>query len=613
MKKYLKVLLTACLALCMVLCLGLAVACQTNDQPDTFTITVLNEDGTPAQKPAAGPLLQYCAEDAACHMANPDANGKVEVDITTDEWKNSPTIHVEVFKSKLPEGHKVYDESGKVCDFNTLDQAYEVYVDHHTVKGVTLTIKKDSDDGNGDDGNSGDVKAEDIDTGCLYDIRDFVNGKPKAYATILDKNTHGGILDVDVNGGEFDLSVLVGESKTPVKTTLNSTNTSFKIENDNTSTYGTSVKLTITPKTAGSTHLTFTLCPIYELGEEGAILNASKLDVYKVYLVLEENAELSFSNPFGAAIDNADNGLSGFPITLTIGKDKPVVWEKAADIQPISTTQSGAVPFTFEFGDPDNANLYLRVKNANATSSNTPIVVDVPETITLSDDSDSAVYTFTVSTAGAYVILVEGAANAVVQYSVGSSQSNRFSASKNDGSLAVAITYYEIKANPDNPIDFEVIKHETLSVGDVVEIIFSTDKTSEDSYTAKVTADTGYTHSKSDEELAPEEPEYEYINLDEKFGGEFEADGEGYYWLSIMDFGDGIPEKLTLTIDDIDGEFELSYKIGENEVQTKTISATGSYELDLSNEEVTFMGIDIIITLKTANGGTIHITISKAE
>lgn len=596
MKKYIRLFLTACLAFCMVLCLGLAVACQpTTDDANTFTLTILDEDGKPVEKPAVGNLLQYCAEDAQCHLANPDSDGKVIVDISTDEWKNSPTMHIEVFAKFVSEGYKVYDEDGKVCAYNETDKAYEVYVNHHEVKSYTLTIKEESV-----------VEPEAIEVGYQYNADNLVSGVSKTFTTIVDRTSNAAFFDVDVHGGEFELSALIGDSEEPLVETLDAENNSVYLEL-NPSTYGTSVELTITPKTAASTELTFALCPAYEFVNGEVVLNAyttaeRPLDVYKAYIFLTGDEEL-------ALVNDADYDCGGFPITVTVGAADPVTWTEAANVPAISTPSGrGYTPFTFEFDKPESANLYVHVKDLNA-ASDTTLTVNVPATITLDGNSDEGLnYTFTVPADGSYYIVVENATNAVVSFIVNDLYYSEFySASKNGNSLAIVISYTEKEyGNGWLEPPTNIIEHTTLNTDDVITIIFNTENTSGDSYSAviKDSAD-GLTLSKSDDELAPE-----YIWLEEQFGGELEAGDVKTYLLTVNEYD---PTKLTLSIDDISGEFELSYKIGDNEVQTKTVTATESIELDLSNEEIGWEGLEIVITLKTTNGGTIHLTLSEAE
>lgn len=610
MKKHIKLILTICLSLCMVICLGLAVACQPADNGNnTFTITVLNEDGTPAKAPEgedAPKLLQYCAEggpdSGACIPANPDSKGQVKVDLTEKMWKGAESMHITFVN--LPDGYKAYDESNKSYGY-----AEGPYIDFHKVKSIKFTLKEESD--------TPVIEAEDVYQGYQYDIRNLVAGESKSYSTFV--STSKAYLDVDVNDGEFDLSVKIGNA-TPVSHTLTATNSHVLLEIGSVGTNGTSVILTVTPKNSNSTHLTFAICPVYNVGAEDVrilaniISDASPavyLDVYKVYFNLNENAELTFSDP----LDDGFSAIDGYPIKVTIG-DYEVTWTEASDISSVSALNSGNVAVTFEFEDPDTANLALLVKDANASSDNA-ITLDQEFTVELSLNNwgflEDVEYTFTVPTDGAYYIIVDSASTAAVRFLVNDTYGSEwYYSSENGGSLAVAITYTEYVFD-ENWTVTDTIQHLTLNAGDVVTITFSTENAKGDTYVAKVTSELGarVPSTPHDDENTDVEPIY--IELDEQFGGEIEAGEEKIYWLGLNDRGEGIPKKLILSIDDIEGEFELTYKIGENDAQTQTISATKTIELDLSNEEVGFMGLDIVITVTTVNGGTVHFTISAQE
>lgn len=609
MKKYIKLILTICLSLCMVLCLGLAVACQPAENGDnTFTITVVNEDGTPAKAPEdkdAPKLLQYCAEggpdSGLCIPANPDSKGQVKVDLTENMWKNAESMHITFVN--LPDGYKAYDENNKSYGFGE-----GPYIDFHKVKSVKFTLKEESD--------TPVIEAEDVYQGYQYDIDSLVAGESKSYSTFV--STSKAYLDVDVDGGEFDLSVKIGNA-TPVIDTLTETNSHVLLEIGSVGPTGTSVILTVTPKNSNSTHLTFAICPVYNIGGEDVRILANiisgaspavYLDVYKVYFTLNENAELAFSDPLG----NGFSAIDGYPIKVTIG-DYEATWTEASDILSISALNSGDVAVTFEFDDPDTANLALLVKDANVSSDDV-ITLDKEFTVEVGLDNFNWLiepeYTFTVPADGAYYIIVDNASAATVRFDVKGAYSETYYSSENGGSLAVAITYTEYVFD-DNWTITDTIPHLTLKAGDVVTITFSTENTKGDTYTAKVTADLGARVPSNPHNDENTDGEPIYIDLDQQFGGEIEAGEEKIYWLGLFDYGDGIPQKLILSIDDIEGEFELTYKIGENDAQTQTITATKTIELDLSNEEVGFMGLDIVITVTTVNGGTVHFTISAQE
>ena len=473
MKKHIKFIFRACLALCMVICLGLSVACQPADNGDngdngnTFTITLLNEDGTAS----VGHLLQYCSDgsNAQCRTKQTDSNGKVKVDVSTDEWKNSKTIHIQVFD--IDDGYKVYDKNGTVLDYDDINESYDIYVDHHTVNSVTLTIKADAN-----------VDAENIEVGYQYDVRGLSANTPKYYATVVNSNE--AIFEADVYGGEFELSVTSGTT-TSVVETLNAENTYVNLSLIESMRGGASLEFTLTPKNADSNHITFTVCPVYEIGRDGIVINApTQPDVYKVYLVLDGSAELVFDSPWDEPL--TEDQISGFPITLTIGSSIVETWTTLADIAPISVLDRGYVPVTLEFGDPDNANLFLRVKNANASSDNDSIVLGQEINVSVENMFDeSVVYTFIPEESGTYLITITGDTNAKVIIE-DNSGAETFFASDYDGAIKVKLESY---------VEYT--------------ITFGTDHSESDSYTAVVT--------KSDEVEEPDNPEDADIKLGESF------------------------------------------------------------------------------------------------
>ena len=433
MKKHIKFIFRACLALCMVICLGLSVACQPADNGDngdngnTFTITILNEDGTAS----VGHLLQYCSDgaNAQCYPKQTDSNGKVKVDVSTDEWKNSKTIHIQVFD--IDDGYKVYDKNGTVLDYDDINESYDIYVDHHTVNSVTLTIKADAN-----------VDAENIEVGYQYDVRGLSANTPKYYATVVNSNE--AIFEADVYGGEFELSVTSGTT-TSVVETLNAENTYVNLSLIESMRGGASLEFTLTPKNADSNHITFTVCPVYEIGSDGIVINApTQPDVYKVYLVLDGSAELVFDSPWDEPL--TEDQISGFPITLTIGSSIVETWTTLADIAPISVLDRGYVPVTFEFGDPDNANLFLRVKNANASSDNDSIVLGQEINVSLENMfDDSFMLTFIPEESGTYLITITGSETFTVQYtnnSTGYQSDTYFYSDSIDGVIKIKLESY---------------------------------------------------------------------------------------------------------------------------------------------------------------------------
>ena len=440
MKKHIRLILTICLALCMVLCLGLAVACQPDGQNDnTFTITVLDASGAPV----ANQKLQYCEEGGSCSQGSTDSKGKFTFDISTDKWKESPTVHV-LFLDIWLEGYQVYNAAGTLLDYDDVAESYDDYVDHHTVKSVTYTLKK----------------IDDIYTGYQYDVINF--SRVRTYSTYVETNE--AYLDVDVNGGQFDLSVKINGVAAPgLSTTLSSTNNSVHLEDLGGSAFNpVGVEFTVTPKNAGSDHLTLTVCPVYEIGGEDLMIIASQhpdpdhtvyLDVYKVYFSLGVNAVLAFSDPQ----DDNFSAIGGYSIKVTVG-DYETTWNSASDITSITALNAGLVPVTFKFGNPDTANLGLLVKDTNATSSvESDITVGEQIDINLTSSYDWKVLIFVVPADGSYVINVPSSENATVNYVINESiwAPDVYYASENDNQLNVVL--------------------DDLHEGDVVEITFAVD------------------------------------------------------------------------------------------------------------------------------------------
>lgn len=447
MKKHIKLILTACLALCMVLCLGLAVACQKDNDSDdsnTFTITVLNEDGTPAKKPEGeyANLLQYCAESAgaqgSCIMANPDSNGKIKVDLSTDTWKNAETMHIMFLR--LEDGYKAYDAQN-----NAYGNGEGPNVDFHTVKSITFTIKEEGSV-------IPPIEAEDIEIGYQYSVRGLSEGTPKAYKTIVDSSE--AIFEADVHGGEFELSVISGTTTTVLET-LNADNTSVIMSLNSSDYGGAGLAFMITPKNADSTQITFFVCPVYEIGTDGKVINApTEPDVFKVYFTLDGTAELVFENPWGGPITSDQIGL---PVTVKIGASIVETWNTLEDIAPITVTDKGYVPCTFEFDNPDEANLYLLVKNANLVLDSETIVLGQEVNVTVENMfDDSAVYTFVTEESGTYLVTFTGSNTFTVQFSIPSTgwmSDTYFYENSVEGVVKVKLdsyTEYEVRFGTEN-------------------------------------------------------------------------------------------------------------------------------------------------------------------
>ncbi|MCH5143400.1 MAG: hypothetical protein J1G07_06810 [Clostridiales bacterium] len=440
MKKYIKFLLSVSLALCMVIGLGATIACNpnnnTDDDKDTFTIIVKNEDGTPA----AEQWVQYCSdgEGAQCYPKRTDSNGKVTVDISTTEWQNSETIHVLVYN--LPADYSVYDENGNVCDYDSDDDTYGIFIDHHEIKSVTLTIKQDPTF---------------ITESYEYE-ESFLGGESKKYFTVI-RNASEAVFEADIQEGEFELSVVV-DSNAPKTEILSSSNKSVVLDLGEASFFGINVLFTLKPKTNAAATIKFAVCPVLQLGDK---VNIYGTDLYKVYFNLPNaNTELAFEMP-------GEDPFGGFPITVKIGS-QTFTWTETSDIAPVSTTETGYVPFTFTFADADTANLYLIIKDANAPSTDGDVIV-LGETIEIELSTafgDDKQFTFTAEETETYIITVTGGTAAKVMIDI-------VSTSTSSGWLNVS--EYE-----NGIIEYE------FPAGVEVTITFGTDNESGDSYSVVV-------------------------------------------------------------------------------------------------------------------------------
>lgn len=422
MKKYIRLILTVCLALCTVLCLGLAVACQGNPNPgngkDTFTIIVLNEDGTPS----VGTFVQACSDEKSnevCIPGQTNENGKAEYDLSKSPWTESESLHAQV---RVAEGYSAYKEDGTLYNFDPLFGVFDDYVNHHEVKSITFIIKKDPTP---------------IEVGYEYEDN-FLGGESRKYFTAVKASEV--IFEADTFNGEFELSVVVN-SNVPITETLSSTKTSVTLNLGVSDTYGNELIITLTPiNNAASAKIAFTLCPVYELGKD--MVNARKTDVYKVYYNLPKaNTEIAFSKP-----ESAD-AFGGFPVTVKIGS-QTATWNSENDISPITVTETGNVPFTFEFASADTANLYLLVKDANAEIEGA-ITLGEPIEVALSSYGDSLECTYVATEAGAYVITVALSQHATISYSVVNPATEKavysdpYYASENGNTLVIVVNLAE--------------------------------------------------------------------------------------------------------------------------------------------------------------------------
>ncbi|MCH5147928.1 MAG: hypothetical protein J1G05_01015 [Clostridiales bacterium] len=426
MKKHIKFLLTIILALCMVFGLGATVACQPNnsgDNKNTFTITVKNEDGTDA----AGAWVQYCSDGAGaqCHTTQTDSKGKVTVDISTEEWQTSETMHVLLFN--IPAGYSVYDEDGNACNYNADDDEYEIFIDHHEVKSVTLTIKQDPTF---------------ITESYEYE-ESFLGGESKKYFTVI-RNASEAVFEADIQDGEFELSVVVN-SNAPITETLSSSKKSVVLDLGEASFFGNNISFTLKPTTNAAATIKFAVCPVLQLGDT---VNIYGTDLYKVYFNLPNaNTELAFEMP-------GEDPFGGFPITVKIGS-QTVTWSNTNDIAPVSTTETGYVPFTFTFADADTANLYLTIKDANAPSTDGDVIV-LGETIEieLPNMYDGKEFKFTADETETYIITITGGTDAKVSYTDNiSTWSEPYYASESNGVIEIELVAgveYTITFGTDN-------------------------------------------------------------------------------------------------------------------------------------------------------------------
>lgn len=547
MKKHIRLILTICLALCMVLCLGLAVACQPDGQGDnTFTITVLDASGAPV----ANQKLQYCAEGDTCTQKSTDSNGKVTFDISTDKWKESPTVHVQILDFWLTqnglEGYQVYNAAGTLLDYDDVAESYDDYVDHHTVESVTYTLKK----------------IDDIYTGYQYDVINF--SRVRTYSTYVETNE--AYLDVDVNGGQFDLSVKINGVAAPgLSTTLSSTNNSVHLEDLGGSAFNpVAVEFTVTPKNADSDHLTLSVCPVYEIGAEEVRILANHeqayLDIYKVYFSLSGNAELAFSSQEGDFSD-----IAGYSIKVTIGTTVPVTetWTAASDISFISVSESGCFPVTFEFDDPDTANLALLVTDVNISSDvESDITLGADINVSVTDMFDGLKLTFIPEESGNYVITITGDKAATVSIEDYSSSETYF-ASEYEGVITV-----ELEAHV------------------VYTFTFSTDD-SNDTYTAVVTKG----------EDTPDDPSDADITL----GESFEVTLSGIIDLLSKKFYAEETGTYLVTIDSEHGVVNW----------LEPVSTDGGkyvYEIEVSTANKL---VSLFFTTTAEEGVTFHVTVTK--
>ena len=551
MKKHIRFIITICLALCMVLCLGLAVACQNNsDDGNTFTITVLNENGTPA----TGFSIQYCSdgEGAQCTPTETDSKGKVSIDIGTDEWKNSEKVHIQFYGCE--EGYTMYDAEGNACDYDPVLEVYEDYVDHHTVKSATYTVK---------------IDPTLIEAGVEYDIRDFAVNELKSYYTSI-RGASGAILEADVHGGEYALSVSV-DGATPTTYTLDASHTSVELEFASSMfpMMGNSVAFKLTAKNSTSARATFTLCPVFEFDGTG-MFSVNQTETYKAYYNLTaDSTELAFFNPYG----DISEAITGYPVTLTIGTASPITWNSASDIVNVTVNQKGKVPFYFEFGgEVEDVSMTLAVEDANASAG---ITVDTPVVITLENSYDYKELSFIPAENGNYILAVQGTSSADISYSIPDKglYPNPYKASEHDGNVEI-----ELK---------------NLEAGVEVVIVFGTENSNGETYTAIIT--------KSISSITPE---------DVTVGVEYDADeltaDEASYYTAII-----TGSKAIIEANVYGGEFELSITSGTANPITETLSASNasiSFDLEYSTR-----GTEVNFTITPKNASSTHIAFTLCE
>ncbi len=384
MKKHIKLILTICFAFCMTLCLGLAVACQNTPQENKFTVTVVNENDAAV----VGQFVNFCADGAngQCTPKQTDANGKAVIDLNETLWKNASSLHIACVNYEY--GLAPYGEDD-LCYPDGLT------VDHKKVKSYKFTLK---------------LTPIPVTAGVENDVRSLKENKPVMYSTQVEKNTTA-IFTSNVYNGTFEFSATVGNSTTPVTATLDSAHPNASITATGTSIDRmVPITITLTPKTAASTHIAFRLVTVYELGSTLSVSNSSldgSADYSAFYNLTEASTTLKFSTITGDLADAA----GGYPITLKVGNANPVTWNSSADITDITTTETGNVAFIFHFGDADTAFLGLTVdsegaKEEAAGTYENPYVATSGTPFEVSIKADTYMYyvTFTATAAGTVTI-----------------------------------------------------------------------------------------------------------------------------------------------------------------------------------------------------------------
>lgn len=382
----------------MTVCLAIfAVACDPDNSPKSFTITVVDGDNNPVAEQEIG----VCQADGACTNYKTDSNGKIVVDTSTDAWKKSKDMHLQFLK--LAAGIKGFDADGFIYDKNN-----GPYVDHHKTSSATLTVKPLTTENN-------------VDVGIELDERGF-GGKPVVYAFNADSNSKL-MLEGNTNGGTFDTRAYINGADTPVKHKFDANNTSktYDIPAGGASSKKISVLLIVEPADANSSRFTFTGYAVNEFEYTVVSVSSSALDgslSYKTYFNLTADTS---KIAFGQINDNLAEAIR-YPVKVKIGNGDTLTWNSASDIlEEYTVTEKGFVPIEFSWeSNVDNPFIGIVVKNNDNGGGDTPsdnvLTLGTPVSITIADGWDeSNVFTFEVPEAGNYTITFSKA-NAWINY-----------------------------------------------------------------------------------------------------------------------------------------------------------------------------------------------------
>lgn len=404
----------------MTVCLAIfAVACDPDNSPKSFTITVVDGDNNPVAEQEIG----VCQADGACTNYKTDSNGKIVVDTSTDAWKKSKDMHLQFLK--LAAGIKGFDADGFIYDKNN-----GPYVDHHKTSSATLTVKPLTTENN-------------IDVGIELDERGF-GGKPVVYAFNADSNSKL-MLEGNTNGGAFNTRAYINGADTPVKHKFDATNTSktYDIPDGGIGSKKISVLLIVEPADANSSRFTFTGYAVNEFEYTVVSVSSSALDgslSYKTYFNLTADTS---KIAFGQINDNLAEAIR-YPVKVKIGSGDTLTWNSASDIlEEYTVTEKGFVPIEFSWeSNVDNPFIGIVVKNNDNGGGDTPsdnvLTLGTPVTITSANWDDIKTYTFVVPEAGLYV-LTYNVADGWAQYEFGAYQTGLYDLISTTANLSFTI------------------------------------------------------------------------------------------------------------------------------------------------------------------------------